>query len=123
MAGETLRVTGYRELLLASKRAEKASQREVRDALRNVAQPVRAEAVQRFAVIDTHTATNYRIVVRQRGVAVEQRLGKVTGKRPDYGALQMTRALIPALRVNQNVIDLQMQEAMARIARHFEAKP
>jgi hypothetical protein len=35
--------------------------------------------------------------VRQRGVSVEQSKKRVTGKRGDYGALQMTRALLPAM--------------------------
>lgn len=120
MADDTLVVSGYRELLRACDRAGKESKKEVRNALRAVAEPVRLEAVQLFSPIDVRSAANYRVVVRQRGVAVEQRLRKTTGKHPEYGALQMRKALIPALNANVAVVDREMERAIDRIARNFE---
>jgi len=44
------------------------------------------------------TAEGFRTYVRGQGstVQVEQSLRKTTGLRPDWGALQMTEALLPA---------------------------
>jgi hypothetical protein len=43
------------------------------------------------------TADGFRTYVRAGGiVSVEQSLGKTTGLRPDWGALQMTQGLLPA---------------------------
>jgi hypothetical protein len=90
---------GYRETMRALAKMDKAAQRRVRDALREAAWPVQADTRSRIA--------KYRDVgpvgvsVRARGVAVEQRKGKTTEKRPDFGALQMRKGFIPALYDNE----------------------
>ena len=123
MAQETIRIHGLRELQRAAQRAGKEARKEVRAALRDAAEPVRRDATARFAVVDARSAAGYRVAVRQRGVAVEQRLRKTTGKRPDYGSLQMTRALLPALQANAELIEREAEKAVDRIADHFERKP
>jgi hypothetical protein len=120
VAGETLRVRGYREFLRAANKAGAESKREVRAAFRKVGEVVRAEAVVRFSSIDARSAAGYRVAVRQRGVAVEQRRRKTTGLRPDYGALQIRRALLPALQRNAAETERQMERAIDRVADHFE---
>lgn len=120
MAASTVRVKGYKELTRAARRAGSATNKEVRAALREVAEPVRAEAAAKFALIDARSAAGFRIAVRARGVAVEQRIGRVTGKRGDYGSLQMRRALIPALAANDDKIDDSMDKALDRIESIFE---
>lgn len=80
-------------------RIDKDAQGTVRDALREAAWPVAADTKSRLA--EYRDVGPVGISVRQRGVSVEQRKGKTTGKRPDFGALQMTEAFIPAL--NDNV--------------------
>lgn len=120
MAAQTLRLKGYREFQRAVRRAGKESRTEVRAALREAVEPVRAEAVSRFSLIDARSAAGYRTAVRQRGVAVEQRLRKTTGRHPEYGSLQMRRALLPALASNEELIEQRVEQALDRIANHFE---
>lgn len=117
---QTLRVKGYREFLRAASRAEKESKKEVRAALREVAEPVRAEAASLFETVDPRSAAGYRVRVRQRGVSVEQSLRKTTGKHPEFGALQMREALLPALARKEGEIERGMEDAIDRIADHFE---
>lgn len=120
MATETLRVKGLRELMRATARAESGVRREVRASLREVGNVVRDEAERTFAEVDARSARGYRTRVRQRGVSVEQSLRKTTGLRPDYGALQMRRALIPALAANEDEIEDRMERALDVVADRFE---
>lgn len=114
-----IRVSGIRELLRATDRAGKETKTAVRQIIRNTALHVRILARERFDRYDTRSAAGYRVVVRQRGVAVEQSLRKVTGKRPDYGSLQMRRALLPAARIEAAETERQLELAIDRIADHF----
>jgi hypothetical protein len=102
-------------------RSDKASRRAVRDELRQAGEAVRIGASFRFASTDRRTAAGYRIRVRQRGVAVEQSLRKTTGKHPEYGALQMRRALLPSLYANEDRTVREMEEALDRICDRFNA--
>jgi hypothetical protein len=96
MANETVAVHGYKELVKASYLADRALRKQMRDTFRAVGEPVRSEAAVRFSSIDARSAAGYRVRVRQRGIIVEQSLRKTTGKHPEYGKLQMRRALLPA---------------------------
>src|SRR5215831_3188478 len=98
MAKETVAVRGYKELVKASYLADRQLRRQMRDTFRQVGEPVRSEAAIRFAAVDARSARGYRVRVRQTGVIVEQSLRRTTGKHPEYGKLQMKRALLPALR-------------------------
>lgn len=117
---ETLRVKGLRELMRATARAQSDTRREVRASLREVGDVVRDEAERLFAVTDERSARGYRTRVRQRGVSVEQSLRKTTGTRPDYGALQMRRALVPAVSSKEGEIEDRMERALDRVADRFE---
>jgi hypothetical protein len=117
---ETLRVKGYREFLAASDRAGKESKREVRGTFRKVGDIVRSDAERRFMQFDAHSAAGYRTRVRVRGVSVEQSLRKTTGNRPDYGALQMTAALLPALERQEDAVVEAFEAALDQVADHFE---
>lgn len=120
MPEETLRVRGYREFLRAADRAGRETKKVVRDRLRVVGQSVRDEAQQLFGKYDQRSAAGYRVRVRQRGVFVEQSLRKTTGLRPDYGALQMRRALLPALEDREAEVERDMQKALDDVANHFD---
>jgi hypothetical protein len=119
MAEETLVVTGYRELLRACDRAGKETKKKVRDSLRKVGDIVKRDAAGKFFVYDVHTAAGFRTVVRTRGVSVEQTLPRTTGLRPDFGALQMRKALLPALVDDEPAVEHEMQEAITTVANHF----
>lgn len=120
MADATLRVTGYREFVRACDRAGKESKKEVRAALREVGNLVKVEGAKRFENVDARSAAGFRTVVRQRGVSVEQSLRKTTGLRPDFGALQMRKALLPALAFEDINVERQMEHAIDRVADHFD---
>jgi hypothetical protein len=120
MARDVLVVRGYRDFLRAADRAGRESKRAVRDTLRDVGEIVRRDAADRFEKYDARSAAGYKVRVRQRGVAVEQSLRKTTGKRPDYGALQMRKALLPAAISNEKRVELQFSRALDKVADHFE---
>lgn len=117
---QTLRVKGYREFMRAAAKAPKDARKEVRAAFREVGQIVREDAAQRLQELSPKSASRLRTRVRQAGVAVEQSLRKTTGKRPDWGATQMRRALVPALEDKQDEVEHAMDEALDRVADHFE---
>jgi hypothetical protein len=97
MAAQTIKVEGLAELQRDFRKIAKDLAKEVREELRKAAEPVRQEAQALFSPVSADSAAAYKVRVRQRGVAVEQSKRRVTGLRPDYGRLQMGRAMIPAL--------------------------
>ena len=72
------------------------------------------------ASIGLNLAAGYKVRVRQSGVAVQQSLRKTTGKRPDYGALQMRRALLPALDANEAETMQKVEAALDDVIRIWE---
>lgn len=55
-------------------------------------------------------------------MAVEQSIRKTTGKHPEYGSLQMRRALLPALMANQVEMERELERTLDRISREFERR-
>jgi hypothetical protein len=94
---ETVRIVGAKEVERSFRQLRKDVLRELRPALREAGNLVRADAQSNFSSIDARSAAGYKVRVRKRGVAVEQSLRRTTGQHPSYGALQMRRALLPAL--------------------------
>ena len=123
MPRETVRVRGLREFQRAAKRAGPDARKHVRDALKEAVEPIRQDAIRRFSVIDQRSASGYTAFVTQRAAGVRQSTRKTTGRRPDYGALQMTRALLPALQDNADEIERGVERALDKVADHFERKP
>ena len=122
MATDTvIRVTGYTQVVKGLRDVDKATRKEVRDDLRHAGDAVKQGAAARFASIDAKTAAGYRTYVRQRGVSVEQSLRKTTGKHPQFGTLQMVRALIPSLDANEEKTAAAVEESLDRIAAVFNA--
>lgn len=115
----TLRLHGYRELLKAFQDAPKTERKALRDDLRAAGRIVQADAVMRLAHYNPEAARTLRVAVRQRGVAVEQSHPRVTGKRPDFGALQMNRALIPALDDKRGEVEQMVERTLDRLAARF----
>jgi len=92
----------------------------VRDRWRPVGDIVKDDAARRMSPISRKTAAGYRSKVLQRGIVVAQSLQKVTGKRPDYGGLQMAKALRPAVNANMGKIEAATERAMDDVADYFE---
>lgn len=121
MAATTIRVEGLSAFLKATDRAGKETKKLVRDRLREVAQPVLQDARAKLARYDARSASRLGISVRRVGtVAVEQRLRRTTGAHPQFGSLQMTEALIPALDENADRIERRFEQALDDIADVFE---
>jgi hypothetical protein len=126
----TVVVRGYREFLRATQGAGKDVKREVREAFREVGVVVRADADRRFSdygpaasrASHTRSADQYRVAVRQRGVDVEQRLRKTTGKHGEYGSAQMRHGLVPALEANRLLLRARMEHAMDEVVDIFEKR-
>ena len=118
--GATIEVKGWKELVKASRELPANSRRELRKAFRESGELVRSDAAARFSQIDARSAAGYKVRVRQSGVAVQQSLRKTTGKRPDYGALQMRRALLPALDANEAETMQKLEAALDDVIRIWE---
>ena len=92
----------------------------MRRALREVGEVVRADAAADFSKYSARSAAGFKVRVRQRGVAVEQSLRKTTGRHPEWGGLQMTKALIPARTRDEEKIEQGFERALGRVADIFE---
>jgi len=117
---ETVRVKGLREFVRACDHAGKETKREVRNTFREVGDIVKVEAARRFEDVDARSAAGFRTVVRQRGVSVEQKYRKTTGQHPEFGALQMRKALIPALDFESGQVERKLENAIDKVADHFQ---
>lgn len=121
MAASTTRVKGYREFVRACNRAaDRDTPRFVKGAFRAVGDIVKDDARQRFAPIDARSAAGFRTVVRVRGVTVEQRIPRTTGQHPQFGALQMRVALLPAVENKQREVEHEFERALDQVATHFD---
>lgn len=116
MAVETVRVHGLRELNRSLKDMEKDVAKEVRRGLKEAAVPVKVDAARLFAPVSAKSAAGYRVANRQRGVAVEQRLGRTTGQHPEFGVQQMVQALLPALAMNEERVIEGVERVLDRLA-------
>jgi hypothetical protein len=118
--GGTLVLKGYDDFLRATDRASRESKRYVRETFREVGDDVRKDSATRLTKYSPRSAARIRTVVRRRGISVEQTLRRTTGLRPDFGALQMRRALVPALDDNAPALERKLEHAMDRVADHFD---
>lgn len=118
---QAVRVKGLRELLRVTDQLPKDVKRGVRDELRKVAEPVRAEATRLFvARVGDANATRYGISVRKVGtVTVEQRRKRTTGKHPEFGARQMRKAMVPALERHQQLVVRELDGVLADMERRW----
>jgi hypothetical protein len=123
---ETLRVEGLRELQRAFKVADVSLHRELRSSLRQVAEPVRADA-ERLAVAAIPTVgiqwsrmrvgvttTSVYVAPRQRGTRDQRK------RRPKFAGLLLGRAMEPALQHNQTRVMSGMQRVLDEVGRDWE---
>lgn len=119
---QTVRVRGLKEFLRATDRAGKETKREIRGTFRKVGEIVKVDAQARYRASDAKSARGLRTVVRQRGVTVEQSLRRTTGQHPEWGSWQMRHGLLPALDEKKREIEREMEDAIDRVADHFDRK-
>ncbi len=92
---------GLREIAQALREVDKETLAELTRDLGDVGHVVEHEAVDLFDAIDARSAAGFDTRVRINTssmalVSVGQSLRKTTGRRPDYGTLQVEDALLPA---------------------------
>jgi len=116
MAIGTVRLRGLRELDRALGKVNKQAQKTVRDALKDVASrtvvPSAKSKLTRYPGASVGTIGPKAVA---KGVFVTQRAKKVTGLRPDFGRLQMTHVLEPALEENQTQVLDEVEDALDRL--------
>lgn len=112
----SVRLHGLAELQRALKKLGSDEAKRIDVELREIGSLIAEDARQRFSAIDVGSASGFRARTKGFGrVVVEQQKRKRTGRRPDYGALQMTRALIPARSENVDRIVERIDHMLARL--------
>lgn len=111
MPENTIRVRGYRETARALQRVNKGAKLALYKGLRDAAEPIAADARSRLSGYTGMKTSSIRPRVGVRGVYITQGAKKVTGTRPDFGALQMKQGLLPAAYSRQDDIVTKVEEA------------
>lgn len=99
-SGATIRVSGLKEAQRAFKQCEGNLKKQMLLAGKAAAEPV---AVSARSKLDRYNGISLNTIVPRstmQGAFVTQKAKKVTGLRGDFGALQMTVGLMPALEEN-----------------------
>lgn len=120
-----VRVTGLSAFIRATDAAGKEAKKLARADLREAAEPVREEWERRLLDLTpapTITARALGISVRKTGsIAVEERKGRTTGTRPDWG--RRVKALgEEALTEKQSEVEGRMEKAVDKIADRMEGR-
>lgn len=113
----TVRVKGLRELQRSLSKVNKGVAKEVRDALKEAAEPVVSEAKAKLSAYPGASVGTIGPRVSVRSVFVTQRARKVSGLRSDFGRLQMTDVLEPALEENRGQVLDEVEDALDRLGR------
>jgi hypothetical protein len=111
----TVRVHGIREVNAAFRKVDAKLARQFGDDLKKAAIPVLEEARQLEQQWPGASIGTIRIKRSGPRVFVEQSARKKTGLRPDFGALQMHSALIPALEDKSTTVFVEVE----RILNHY----
>jgi hypothetical protein len=117
MAAETVRIKGLRETIRAFNKIDRSVAKEIRDELKKVAVPVAESAKSRLSRYQGLSLGTIGPKATTKSVFVTQRKRKVTGRRGDFGALQMRVGLLPALAENEDNIIHEVEQALDRLTR------
>lgn len=112
---ETIRVRGLTELRRDLKLAGDGLPGEMRKMLKAIAEPVAATARELADEFGPPTVSGLQAGTRGSMAVVRQRRRKTTGKRPDFGAIQMRVALIPALEAHEADSIVRAEEMLDHI--------
>lgn len=117
MAFATVKVEGVREVNAAFRKVDKDLAKQFGNDLKKAAEPVASTARQKVTRYRGAKVTTIRTRRSGPRVFVEQGARKVTGKRPDFGALQMRTVLIPALEERTDEVFDQVEQVLNNYAR------
>lgn len=123
-------VKGYRELVRAFARADRAEKKEMRDALKDVADPIRRDSEDLARVRIQHIGSRWPLMrvglttsvvyVAPRERGRRSRVNRALG-RPNLADLLMDRAMQPALDRNELDVADRFDEALSHIERTWGA--
>ncbi len=117
MAGNRVTVQGLAKLRRDLAKFDVEASAGLKADLRAAGNLVRAEAQDRLEGVSPKSAAGLRVYLRGAGrVSVEQSLRKTTGKRPDFGTLQMRTALLPALADKQDEVFVAVERTLSALA-------
>lgn len=123
MAAGTVQVRGLRELQRDFKKMSGGLSKDVDKELRGAAKIVSDEARSLSAShgFSQRSVTGLRPRTKGFGRAfVEQSRRKTTGKRGDFGAMQMQRVLLPALARKQDDVVKALDKMLARLGGEYD---
>jgi hypothetical protein len=112
---------GLRELDRDLGKISRAVQKELRLELREVAEPVAAEVrgLAQHEHWGPRTVSGIAAGSRLGTAVVRQRRKKVTGKRADFGALQMRKAFLPAVIKMEPVVKRRVEQMLDRLTSKY----
>lgn len=112
----TIRVEGITNFVHVIERTTTETVYFIHHKLAEVAEPVRDEASRLFSRYSPKSASGYRIRTEKPGeVDVYQSIGPSTGEHPEWGALQMTEAFLPALDRKSKEVEDRLGYAIGEI--------
>ena len=120
MAEGTVRVKGLSQLNRDFRKLGPELQKELRAELKAVAEPVATEARSLAARFGPKTVRGIAAGSRAGAAVVRQRNRKTTGKRPDFGVLQMRDVLIPAIDAKEEETVRGMERMLDRLGGEFD---
>lgn len=112
----SVRVENYRETMRALNKVDKGIRDLFKDAFKEVGQPIAEDVAQRLVGFQGISLGTIGPKVTTKGMFITQRKRKVTGKRGDFGSLQMTRGFLPAAEDNQDRVDEELEKVFERLA-------
>lgn len=115
MAVGSVKVEGLRELQRALRNVDKQLGKQLRDELKKAADIVAQEATALFSGINPVSAAGFKPRARGASAFVQQTRSRTTGLRPDFGALQMRVALLPALAAKEGDVVQQVEGMLDRL--------
>lgn len=117
--GASVKVKGYSDLIRTLNYLGGDIKKEVKAEIRKAGEGTKRDAMLRAAAAgwSAKTVSGYRVVVRMRGVAVEQSRRRTTGKHRKFGGVQMRKALIPARNANFAQALRDMENAVQAIVK------
>lgn len=119
MVSATVRVAGLREFQRACNKSTKEVRTGLRRRLEKAGRIVSSEASRRFSTVDARSAQSMRPRVRGGTVVVEQPRRRTTGQHPQFGAMQMRIALIPALMAKRDEVERDLEQMLDELVDGF----
>jgi hypothetical protein len=113
----TVRVKGYREVTRALNRVDKDTRKALLDGLKKAAEPTAQDARSLLSGYTGLATSSIQPRAVASGVFITQKAKKKTGTRPDFGALQMRRGLLPAVSDHEDEFRDKVDDALGVLIR------